>query len=177
MADATLFDAQRNPIATPFRPNWSTSPKVKYAWKTGIFTARDGTEQRWSERITPRLVYATIRNLQRFVSSAPAGAVLSVRAFRVAEPLPELYELEPDDVHMERAGPEGVTPLFVAAQLGHADTVRVLLRCGADGSAGRASGQALRRSARPPAGRHQYRSPRRRHAIRHPLSGPWWSQR
>ena len=55
MADATLFDAQRNPIATPFRPNWSTSPKVKYAWKTGIFTARDGTEQRWSERITPRL--------------------------------------------------------------------------------------------------------------------------
>lgn len=43
------------PLATPFRPDWSTRPRVEYKWRTGVFRARRGAEQRWSERQAPRI--------------------------------------------------------------------------------------------------------------------------
>lgn len=35
-----------NPVATPFRVNWGTDPVTEYHYKTDVFTAADGSEQR-----------------------------------------------------------------------------------------------------------------------------------
>ncbi|MFN2322209.1 MAG: hypothetical protein ABR510_04555 [Trueperaceae bacterium] len=41
------------------------------------------------DRITPRLVYATVRNLQRHVGAVEATHAASARSFKVVEPIPE----------------------------------------------------------------------------------------
>jgi hypothetical protein len=41
------------------------------------------------DRVTPRLVYATVRNLQRYAESVGATQGASVRAFKVVEAIPE----------------------------------------------------------------------------------------
>lgn len=39
------------------RPNWANPLQVEYTFKTGIFTAHDGTEQRWADRQNPRVSF------------------------------------------------------------------------------------------------------------------------
>lgn len=41
------------------------------------------------DRITPRLVYATVRNLQRHAATVEGPQAASVRSFKVVEPIPE----------------------------------------------------------------------------------------
>ncbi len=41
------------------------------------------------DRVTPRLVYATVRNLQRHAGTVEAPQAASVRSFKVVEPIPE----------------------------------------------------------------------------------------
>jgi hypothetical protein len=41
------------------------------------------------DRVTPRLVYATVRNLQRHVETVGGVQATSVRSFKVVEPIPE----------------------------------------------------------------------------------------
>ena len=54
-----LRDRNAN-IAAP-RPNWSNPVGVEYTFRTGVLTSRDGTEQRYAERLRPRiaLTYTT----------------------------------------------------------------------------------------------------------------------
>lgn len=43
------------PLATPFRPNWATAPRVDISFKTDVFTAADGRETRSARAVRPRL--------------------------------------------------------------------------------------------------------------------------
>ncbi|RWR13824.1 hypothetical protein [Paenirhodobacter populi] len=44
-----------NPIATPFRADWSVQPRTDYEFKTNIMTAADGSEQRSPKNRFPRV--------------------------------------------------------------------------------------------------------------------------
>lgn len=41
------------PVATPFRVQWATNPKVEYQFRTGVITAADGSEQRHPQNRYP----------------------------------------------------------------------------------------------------------------------------
>lgn len=43
------------PVATPFRPNWSSPPRTDFQFRTGIFTAADGREQRYPQLRRPKV--------------------------------------------------------------------------------------------------------------------------
>ncbi len=42
-------------ILSPFRIDWSEKVRIEAQFRTGVFRAKDGTEQRWRERMSPRV--------------------------------------------------------------------------------------------------------------------------
>jgi len=55
----------RNALIAVTRPNWSQPVRVEYTFKTSIFTARDGTEQRSAQRRPARMATQFVSTLSR----------------------------------------------------------------------------------------------------------------
>lgn len=60
-----MTNKTRNSNIAVTRPNWSTPVGVEYAYRTSIFTARDGTEQREAMRQNPRVALKFTTSLTR----------------------------------------------------------------------------------------------------------------